>query len=108
MIAYREDVPIYLRDVAVIQMDTLPKRQIQRAGGFEGVQLMVRKQPGYNTVEVNQRVKDEIRRLRSVLPPSLTVEVQTDQSENVLDSIGGVGQAAWQGGLLAILVHFSF
>jgi len=108
LLAYRGEVPIYVRDVASVRRGELPRRQFLRSGGYGGVQIMIRKQPGSNTVEVNRRVKEEVARLRKRLPPSLIVEVESDQSVSVLESIGGVGQAAWQGGLLAILVLLLF
>ncbi|MBA7626927.1 Swarming motility protein SwrC [subsurface metagenome] len=108
LVDYRGQVPIFLKEVAQISLSPLPREQFLRTGGYEGVQLEIRKQPGHNTVEVNTRVKDEIERLKYNLPPSLNVEIETDQSKSVLDSIGSVGTAAWQGGLLAILVLLFF
>jgi HAE1 family hydrophobic/amphiphilic exporter-1 len=108
LVAYRDQTPIYLGDLAEIEFGEQIRKQFLRAGGYDGVQLLIRKQPGHNTTDVNGKAKAEVERLKKLLPPSLVVEIETDQSLSVLDSIGGVGRAAWQGGLLAIIVLLLF
>ncbi len=108
LIGYRDAVPIYLGDVAGVELGHLPREQFFRTEGGEGVQLAVRKQPGHNTVDINREVKEQVRRLRQKLPPSVEVKVQSDQSTQIINSIGSVARAAWQGGLLAVLVLLFF
>jgi HAE1 family hydrophobic/amphiphilic exporter-1 len=108
LLGYREGVPVYLRDVAQVRLDYLPREQFFRSESAEGVQLSVRKQPGHNTVEINRQVQKQVEALRAALPPSVQVKVQSDQSRQILRSIGSVAEAAWQGGLLAILVLLFF
>jgi HAE1 family hydrophobic/amphiphilic exporter-1 len=108
LIGYRESVPIYLGDVAEVKLAHLPREQFFRTESGEGVQLAVRKQPGHNTVDINREVRREVRRLQQVLPPSVEVKVQSDQSSQIVNSIGSVARAAWQGGLLAVLVLLFF
>jgi len=108
LIGYRETVPVYLGDVAEVDLGHLPREQYFRTEDGEGVQLAVRKQPGHNTVDINREVKDQVRRLQQKLPPSVEVKVQSDQSTQILNSIGSVARAAWQGGLLAVLVLLFF
>jgi HAE1 family hydrophobic/amphiphilic exporter-1 len=108
LIGYRETVPIYLKDVAEVDIGHLPREQFFRTESGEGVQLAVRKQPGHNTVDINREVKEQVRRLQQKLPPSVEVKIQSDQSTQILNSIGSVARAAWQGGLLAVLVLLFF
>jgi HAE1 family hydrophobic/amphiphilic exporter-1 len=108
LIGYREMVPVYLGDVAEVELGHLPREQFFRTESGDGVQLAVRKQPGHNTVDINQKVKEQVRRLRQKLPPSAEVKVQSDQSTQILNSVGSVARAAWQGGLLAVLVLLFF
>jgi len=108
LVGYNEGVPVRLRDVAAVQLDHLPREEFYRARTADAVQLAVRKQPGRNTVDINRRVKAEIEALRRRLPPSVQVEVQSDQSRQILNSIGSVASAAWQGGLLAVVVLLLF
>jgi len=108
LIGYREGVPIYLGDVAEVKLGHLPREQLFRTESGDGVQLAVRKQPGHNTVDINKTVKQQVRRLQQSLPPSVEVKVQSDQSTQIINSIGSVARAAWQGGLLAVLVLLFF
>jgi HAE1 family hydrophobic/amphiphilic exporter-1 len=108
LIDYRENVPIYLKDIAEIALDYLPQEEILRTGTFKGVQISVNKQPGHNTVDVNDRIKTKMEELKSVMPPSVIMEIGSDQSKSINESIGSLGNAAWQGGLLAILILLLF
>jgi len=108
LIGYREGVAVYLGDVAQVKLGHLPREQLFRTASGDGVRLAVRKQPGHNTVDINQTVKQQVRRLGQKLPPSVKVKVQSDQSTQIINSIGSVARAAWQGGLLAVLVLLFF
>lgn len=108
LVGYKETVPVFLRDVADISFDYLPQEEFARASGNEGVMMSVRKQPGHNTVQINEEVKKRLSELRADLPPSVEIQIQSDQSNTIVQSISGVANAAWQGGILAILVLLFF
>lgn len=108
LVGYKDTVPVFLRDVAEISFDYLPQEEFVRAFENRGVMVSIRKQPGHNTVQINEEVRKQLDILEADLPPSVTVQIQSDQSQTILQSIGGVANAAWQGGLLAILVLLMF
>lgn len=108
VVGYRDSVPIFLRELAAITLAARPQEEYARSRGGEAVRISVQKQPDYNTVDVNDAVLAAIEASRSTLPPSIAIEVQTNQADAVRDSIGGVADAGWQGGLLAILVLLIF
>jgi len=108
LLGYRDDVPIFLSDVATIDLGYLDQEEFVRTQEYEGIRLAIQKQSGYNTVQVNEAVLAELENLRPSLPPSLQIEIQEDQAVQVRASIGGVAASAWQGGLLAILVLLFF
>ncbi len=108
LIGYRDNVAIYLRDIAEIEFDFRPQEEFVYIQGSEGINLAIQKQSGFNTVEVNEAVLERIDELRAQLPPSVRFEVQNDQARQVRGSIGGVATTAWQGGLLAIMVLLVF
>ncbi|TVR29433.1 MAG: hypothetical protein EA404_14725 [Spirochaetaceae bacterium] len=108
LVASRAGVPIFLGDLATIEMDFKPQQEFVRAADREGLRIEVHKQPGYNTVDVNDEVLGRLHILQRSLPPSLQIEVQVNQADQVRDSIGGVVNAAWQGGILAIFVLLVF
>ena len=108
LIAVRGGVPVYLGDVAEVDLDYRLQEEFVETQGYDGVFLFVRKQTGYNTVDVNEAVLQRIDELRPSLPPSVQVRIQSNQAESVRESIGGVATAAWQGGILAVLVLLGF
>jgi HAE1 family hydrophobic/amphiphilic exporter-1 len=108
LVGYKGGVPVFLKDVADISMDYLPQDEIVRAGGRAGVYLSVQKMPGSNTVKAVKAIRAELERLKRILPPSVEISVQSDQSVAVTESIKGLTDAAWQGGLLAVLVLLFF
>ncbi|RKX78045.1 MAG: hypothetical protein DRP87_07410 [Spirochaetes bacterium] len=108
LVDYKGNVPVFLGDVADVSLASLPREEFVRTEEGEGVVISVYKQPGYNTVEVNRNARQTVENLEKTLPPSVKIEVQSDQSTSVIRSIGGVANAAWQGGLLAVLVLVIF
>ncbi len=108
LVGYRNQVPIFLHDIADVRLDFLPQEEFVRAGGETGVMISIRKQPGHNTVQINREVKEKLSSLEKELPPSVRIQIQSDQSQSIIRSIGGVANAAWQGGILAVFVLLFF
>lgn len=108
LLGVRGGVPVFLGDVAEISLDYRVQDEFVRTGENSGVFLFIQKQSGYNTVDVNEAVLAEIEALRPQLPPSMNIRIQSNQAESVRDSIGGVATAAWQGGILAMVVLLAF
>ncbi len=108
LIGYNGSIPVYLKDVADIKLGYKPQEEFVYSGGSEGLLISVRKQPGHNTVEVIRGVKKSLKKIEKELPSSISITIQSDQSISILKSLGGVASAAWQGGLLAILVLLFF
>lgn len=108
LVGYKGNVPVFLRDVADIRLGDLPQTEFVRTDGGEGIRLAISKQGGHNTVDVNDGVLERLEELRSTLPPSIRFTIQENQATSVRSSIGGVTDAAWQGGLLAVLVLLFF
>jgi len=108
VVASTGDRPVFLREVAEISLDFVPQDEYVFVRGGEGVRLGIRKQPGYNTIAVSEAVRKTLDELRPSLPPSLVVDYMEDQAGQVRNSIGGVADSAWQGGLLAVLFLLLF
>jgi HAE1 family hydrophobic/amphiphilic exporter-1 len=100
--------PVLLRDVAEVRLDSLPQEEYVRAAKPNAVLVEVQKMEGRNTVAVINRVKAALRRLKESLPPSVAIEPRIDYSVSIMESISSLTDAAWQGGLLAMLVLVFF
>jgi len=104
----REKKLIYLKDVAAVVDDVRERTSFSRYNDKENISISVQKQALGNTVKTIDRVKKKIRDLKSDLPKDLSVSVVYDQSTFIKDSITGVWDAAWQGGVIVFFVLLYF
>ncbi len=109
VIAYRNFVPIYLKDVATVEDGEEPARSLSRLNGQPAVSLMVRRQSGTNLVAVAERVKKELRRIQAGgLPEGYTLTLAQDLSVFVRQSVAEAQRELFRAALLAVLVVLVF
>jgi multidrug efflux pump len=90
ILAYRNGAPIRLRDVANV-VDGVENAQLAGwADRKAAVIVNVQRQPGANVIQVADRVKDLLPRLKSSLPQGLDVTVLSDRTETVRASVDDV------------------
>ncbi|MGH9336585.1 MAG: efflux RND transporter permease subunit, partial [Vicinamibacteria bacterium] len=107
VLATREGVPVYVRDVARVEDSHEEVRESVRVDGKPGIRLSIRKQSGANTVTVADEVKAELDRISRDYP-DIAVTPIMDQSEFIERSIANVRGSAISGSILAILVLMLF
>src|SRR5262245_38492010 len=95
---------LHVRDLGYAEDGVVEPRSLTRLNGEHAVQLLIRKQSGTNTVEVIDRVKAQLEKLRTVLPPDVELRVVRDQSTFIKASIATVREHLWLG---AVLVAFT-
>jgi len=100
--------PLRVRDLGWAEDGVVEPRSLTRLNGENAVQLVVRKQSGTNTVEVIDRVKAELERLRPALPSDLDIRVTRDQSRFIKASIETVKLHMWLGAVLVALTVLLF
>ncbi|WP_223787858.1 efflux RND transporter permease subunit [Marinicella meishanensis] len=99
---------IKVQDVATVFLGHKDRKSINRLNGQEAIEIAIYKEGDSNTVAVAKAVKEKIADLKDRLPPGTTIEVIDDQSAFIEDAIDNVINAAWIGGLLAILIIYLF
>ncbi|MFY0542663.1 efflux RND transporter permease subunit [Brevibacillus sp. H7] len=99
---------IPLRDIATIADTYEEVTQKAYLNGKPSVGISITKASGGNTIEVADAVKKELKSLEAVLPKSVKVDVISDSSQFIKDSIYTVGEHALIGGLFAIVVLYLF
>ncbi|MCH8557794.1 MAG: efflux RND transporter permease subunit [Balneolia bacterium] len=102
-----EGVPIRVGDVSIV---TFGYEEIGRYVEIDDrptIRMGLRKQTGANTVAVAASIHDEVRRI-NLERTDLQLKVITDQSDFINQSIDNVRNSAIWGGILAIIVLFSF
>src|SRR5437870_1546353 len=104
IVAHVGDRPLRVRDLGYAEDGVVEPRTLARLNGENAVQLVVRKQSGTNTVEVIDRVKGELARLKRALPDDIEMRVIRDQSRFIKASLDTVRLHLWLG---AALVAFT-
>lgn len=99
---------VLLQDVASVSDAHAVQRLKTKLGPVEGVKLSVFKQVGANTVEVSDRVRQRLEELRTVLPPTVKMEVIYDQADYIRSAVAGVRDAALIAAVLVVLVTAFF
>jgi HAE1 family hydrophobic/amphiphilic exporter-1 len=100
--------PVRLADVAEIYRTHKERTSITHIDGRESVEIAVYKEGDANIVEMAQRVRGHLDRLRDQLPEKMSIEVLFDQSVFIASAVGEVRNNAMLGGMLAVLVLFVF
>jgi HAE1 family hydrophobic/amphiphilic exporter-1 len=108
IVAYRGGAPLRLNQVADISNSSRDDKSTFWINGRPSVILAVRKQPGANTVEVADHVKEVIRSLGSSMPPGVSFGKVADDAEMVRDSIAEVDRTLVLTVSLVVLVIFAF
>jgi HAE1 family hydrophobic/amphiphilic exporter-1 len=103
----RDNVPVYLRDIAEVRDGTEDLRAFTRINGKNGVRMRVTKQSGQNTVAIADNVRAEVARINREIP-GVRLQVLDDSSVFINRSIAAVREAAILGAGLVILVIFVF
>ena len=97
--------PIYIRDVASVRNGYPPQTNIVHVDGQRSVLMSIMKSGNASTLDIIERVKAALPRIRAGLPPELEVHQLADQSLFVRASINSViREAVMAAGLTALLV----
>ncbi len=78
------------------------------SGGVPGMVMVIQKQSGTNTVNVINAVKDRLRTIQPRLPADLRIDIVMDSSEDIYAMLHNVGEAAYVGGILVVVICFLF
>jgi CzcA family heavy metal efflux pump len=100
--------PVRVRDFARVERGPEPVFNVVTADGQEAVLLNVYSQPDGSTLDIAGRLKEELRVLRTELPPDMKLSFFYDQSLLVKASVASVWEAILFGLLLSILILYFF
>ncbi|HLX00779.1 MAG TPA: efflux RND transporter permease subunit, partial [Trinickia sp.] len=108
IVAYRNDAPVMLRDVAQV-IDS--NENIRNAGLYNGksaVLVIVYPMPGGNVVKTVQQIRARLPIIEAALPSDIRVGVALDRSQSVASSVGDTERTLFIAVLLVIGVVFIF
>ena len=99
---------VFLRDIATVR-DTIKDFSLEeKINGEDGVRLVVMKQSGGNTVQVASDVRKQMEKIKKSLPPDIKIEVIYDTSEDIVNSISGLGETIFFALLFVIMIVLFF
>jgi len=99
---------VFLRDVAEVKDTFAQQSQFTRMDGVSSVGIHVQKASQANTVQVSQRVQDELALISQEIPGNVKAVTVFDQADFIRQSIESVSSHAVTGGILAVLVIYLF
>ena len=109
VVAYRNNTPIRLGDVAEVQFGAKIKRGEAGTNGKPAVIVSVQKQPGASTQDLTEKVDEAVKELQKTLPPDVEINPNLFRQANFINaSIGNVTEALRDGAILVAIVLFLF
>jgi HAE1 family hydrophobic/amphiphilic exporter-1 len=108
IVAYRNGAPVHLNEIGKITDDVQNNKTASWYNGERSIVLAIQRQPGTNTVDVTNRVKDALAKLTTEIPPSIKVSTLFDRSTTIKASVDDVTFTLELTLVLVILVIFLF
>lgn len=112
IVAYRNNAPVYLRDISRVvnslQNDRSTRRYIDKNMDQASVTLAVQRQPKANAVNVARDIHQLLDNLKPLLPASLDTIIVFDRSISILESIKDVELTLVVAFILVVLVIFIY
>lgn len=109
LIKYSENSPIRLKDVAEIKIGAAPKLGEGSYGGKNSVILTITKQPNINTLDLTQRINENLKEIENTLPPDVSIHTDIfNQADFIERSVYNVARALMEGGFFVVIILFLF
>ncbi len=100
--------PVYLRDVASIEMGHREREAVTRLNGDEAIELAIYKEGDANTVAVAKALESRLERVKRNMPAGMQLTSVYDQSTFINEAVRNVVNAGMIGGILAIAILYFF
>ncbi|MEH8017176.1 multidrug efflux RND transporter permease subunit [Rheinheimera muenzenbergensis] len=108
IIAWRDNAPVRLRDVASVEQGAEDRFLAAWANEQPAILLNIQRQPGANVIEVADQVQALLPQLTATLPAAVDVAVLTDRTHSIRASVRDVQKELVFAIVLVILVTFVF
>ncbi len=100
--------PVFVKDIGITKDTYQIQTNIVHVNGRREVYIPVYRQPGANTIQVIEGLKDALPRIQARIPPGIDLRVIFDQSVYVRRSLGSLEREALLGAVLAALMVLIF
>ncbi len=99
---------ILLSDIANVKDDFKEKTSYSRYDGKDNISIAIQKQADANTIQTTNRVLREMDLIERALPSGIEITTVYNAAVFIKKSIMSVADAAWQGGVLALIILLFF
>lgn len=99
---------VRLGDLGNVYMGYEDKTSEVYINGLPGVYVSVTKQSGKNTVTVAKAAREKVDEIQALMPNDVVLEIVSDDSVSINDTISTLLDSAYSGLLLAVLILFLF
>ena len=108
VVAYRNGAPVRLGDIAAVRDSVENIRTASWFNGHRTIALAVLRQPGSNTIQVVNEIKQVLPHFLEQLPASVKLEIIHDRSDSIRASVADVQLTLVIAAVLVIAVIFLF
>ena len=108
VVAYHDGTALRVKDLGRAEDGVEDDKRRTWYNGTRAIVLAVQRQPGANTVEVAERIRAMLPQIEAELPDGVRLQVHSDRSRFVKDSLHEVNFTLILALLLVILVIFAF
>ena len=108
IIAYRDNAPVRLSDVATVSDGVENIRNLGMANDQDAVLVLLNKQPGANVIQTVDRVQALLPELQAALPRAVNLAVVNDSTTTIRASIRDVERTLLIATVLVLIVVFLF
>jgi multidrug efflux pump len=108
IIAYRNNAPVRLSDIAAVSDGVEDVRNLGSANGKPAVLVILYRQPGANIIKVVDSIRAVIPELQASIPPSITITPSNDRTTTIRASLRDVENTMIVAVVLVVMVVFLF
>ena len=108
IVAYRKGSPVRLERLGQVVDSIQNDKNANWFGKTRSIQLAIQRQPGTNTVEVIDSIKNLLPALREQMPPAMSLDIFFDRSTAVRESVRDVKLTLMLTVVLVVAVIFVF
>jgi HAE1 family hydrophobic/amphiphilic exporter-1 len=108
IVAYRNGSPVRLGQLGRVIDSVQNDKAASWFNNTRGIALAVQRQPGTNTVQIVDAIKELLPRFRQVIPPAIRLDLIYDRSQAVRESVNDVKFTLLLTVALVVMVIFLF
>jgi len=108
IVTYRNGSPIRLQELGRVIDDVQNDKVAAWFKGKRGIVLAIQRQPGTNTIEVVDSIKQLLPTFRAEVPPAIDIETLYDRSVTIRASVDEVKFTLYLALMLVVMVIFVF